>query len=151
MSKQVLPPPSAETVLDHLCGTCQSVFDSEVIELLFERPKDTYHIRRHMLCGDLPISARSCHLCSWILASCVRVETFTEWCDADGNDVGTENLIVSTFSSEDMFSGNYEKERIQLKIDQTWYGIRLDVSSYPKSTIYLSGTILLSQIVRVLR
>jgi hypothetical protein len=105
-----------------------------------------------MLCGDLPISARSCHLCSWILASCKRAETFTEWTDADEDDEGTENVGIRTISGEDAFSGDFEKERIQLKIDRIWYGIiRLDVSSYPESKISLGGTILLSQIVRILR
>ncbi len=121
---------------------------------MVERPEDTYHIREHILCGDLPISARKCHLCNWILASCCRsdLEAIIEWAGADEDRAGTENVEFRTISGEDAFSGDFEKERIQLKIGRILHGIiGFDISSYPESKFPLSGTILLSQIVRILR
>lgn len=105
MSKQVLPSEDAESILDHLCWRCKSIFDSEVIQLLVERPEDTYHIKEHILCGDLPISARKCHLCSWILASCGRadLEAIDEWAGADEDSAGTENVNIEPFPAKMLF------------------------------------------------
>lgn len=73
-----LAQPSADFAQERLCKTCQSIFYSEVIRHLVERPKDIYHIRKHLLCSELAASARTCHLCRWILAECTHGETVTE-------------------------------------------------------------------------
>jgi hypothetical protein len=81
----------------------------------------------------------------------MRGETLTEWSDADQNDAGTENTSVIAIFGEDAVSRDFEKDRIELVIGRVLCGISgLYFSSDHKSSISLSGTILLSQIVRTL-
>lgn len=139
---------SAEFVYERLCETCQSIFDSEVIRLLVERPKDTYLKREHLLCGELAASARTCHLCRWILAECERSKTVTEWNNAQGDDPGTEEISIQSIKREEALCGEYGEERIQMEIGRVVYGtMGLALSSLSKTDISLGGTVLLSEIV----
>jgi hypothetical protein len=139
---------SAEFVHERLCETCQSIFDSEVIRLLVERPKDTYLKREHLLCGELAASARTCHLCRWILAECGRSKTVTEWISAQGDDPGTEEISIQSIKREEALCGGYEKERIQMEIGRVVHGtMGLILSSLSKPVNSLDGTVLLAEIV----
>lgn len=52
---------------DQLCETCQSLFDTEIIELLLHTTIEPEVEKHHLLCSEILISSKACYLCRWIV------------------------------------------------------------------------------------
>ena len=62
-------PGSTKLENDQLCETCQSLFDTEVTELLLNTTVEPEHEleRAHLLCSEVLASSKTCYLCRWIV------------------------------------------------------------------------------------